>query len=422
MEGLPNSRAIGWPRDGFSVMNEQAPEISLDRSHSRESSHSHFSAEFIVVYLRVVQGCNLNCAHCFTLGNRDEYRLVDLDHVRQFLRAIVKNVGPKKAVVYIHGGETFLAPREHLAAVNKIVREEFISLNHYDIIPQTNLMYEVDDAYIDFIKQEYNSQIGISWDYKIRFNTAGKNLDEALFFTNFSKLVEGGIDAAIAITVQKHLLKSDPLEWLPKFTGAKSIDFEFLTLFDNKTRNLKVNNDEWSEYLFNVVQYYASHSLTWSMPQVDLFTKSFVENRIFSCKGNCCLNRTFTLNCNGSVGLCPDQAYFAPISNMKEVVEDWDQFELKGRETYLRQMVQPLHELCSTCEFYDHCGGNCEPDLFDAGSKECPLSRKTLKFQKENLELFMNKLQLAKTNLVELRDVNSEERREERRKERPQCH
>jgi radical SAM protein with 4Fe4S-binding SPASM domain len=376
--------------------------------------HTHFSSEFIVVYLRVVQGCNLNCAHCFTLGNRDEFRLVDLNHVRQFLRAIVQNVSPKKAVVYIHGGETFLAPREHLAAVNEIVREEFASLNHYDIIPQTNLMYEVDDEYIAFIKREYNSQIGVSWDYKIRFNTAEKNLDEGLFFNNFAKLTAGGLDVAVAITVQKHLLRAEAAEWLPKFDGAKSLDFEFLTLFDTKTRNLKVNNDEWSEYLFKVVQYYVKESPTWSMPQIDLFTKSFVENRIFSCKGNCCLNRTFTLNCNGSVGLCPDQAYVAPISDIGEVAESWESFELKGRESFLRQMVQPIHELCSTCEFYDHCGGNCEPDLFDATSKECPLSRKTLRFQKENLSLFINKLHLAKTNLVELRDVN--------REVRPACH
>jgi len=364
---------------------------------------SHFNSEFNVIYLRVVQGCNLNCTHCFTLGNKDPYLLANLDEIRMFLSAIRSHVNPRKAVFYIHGGETFLAPLDHLRKVNEIIRQVFNDI-HFDIIPQTNLMYTINDEYIQFVKNEYSSHIGVSWDYGIRFETTGRGLNEDLFFKNFQKLVNAEIEMSVAITVQKNLLKATPQKYLPLFNGAKSLDFEFLTLFDQKTRDLKVNNDEWSEYLYNIVQYYAHNQTTWSMPQVDLFTKSFIENKIYNCKCNCCQHRTFTFNCNGQVGLCPDDAYINPVSNVQEMNYNWSLFQAKAQSRHLEQITQPIHTLCQKCEFFDVCGGNCEPSLFDAVSSECPLSKKTLRFQRDNMNLFRQKLDIANENLIELRN------------------
>ncbi len=84
-----------------------------------------FSKEFNVVYLRVVQGCNLNCTHCFTLGNKDPIMFTDLSVVDKFLTSIRQRVDPQKATFYIHGGETFLAPLEYLSSVNDLIRERF---------------------------------------------------------------------------------------------------------------------------------------------------------------------------------------------------------------------------------------------------------------------------------------------------------
>lgn len=363
---------------------------------------SHFNKDFNVIYIRVVQGCNLNCTHCFTLGNRDEVKLAPLEQIRNYLQSIKSNVNPKKAVFYIHGGETFLAPLPYLAQVNGLIREIFEE-TQFNIIPQTNLMYKIDQEYIDFIKREYGNQIGISWDAKIRFGSTSRGLSEELFFNNFRELVNANIDIAIAVTVQNNLLEVDPLSFVGKFDGAKSVDFEFLTIFDDKTRHLKVDNLKWSKYFAKIVEYYATHDLTWSMPQVDLFTKSFLENRIYQCKCNCCEHRTFTMNVNGSVGLCPDDTYINPISSVIEMTENWSAFEKKALQKYIMQKCNQLPEICTRCKFFDYCGGNCEPTLFDENQEDCPLSQISLEYQFQNIEVFKKKLQQAKDNLVELK-------------------
>jgi radical SAM protein with 4Fe4S-binding SPASM domain len=110
-----------------------------------------------------------------------------------------------------------------------------------------------------------------------------------------------------------------------------------------------------------------------------------------------------TLNCNGTIGLCPDETYIRPITSISEIRKSWSTFEIKAREKYFSQLVEELHPLCAKCEFFDLCGGNCEKSLFDDSSSECPLSKKVIRYQKENIGLFKNKLSLAEEKLIELR-------------------
>lgn len=366
-----------------------------------------FSNEFNVIYLRVVQGCNLNCTHCFTLGNKDSYMVTDLNYIEDFLSSIVDNVNPQKATFYIHGGETFLAPKSHLAAVNKIIRSKFAN-KRIDIIPQTNLLYNIDDEFINFVKTEYRSTIGVSWDADIRFGSIAINKktdQENLFFSNLKQLLANGIKVHIAITAQKHLLNYDPLEIVKMFDGVDSIDFELLTTFDEKTRNLKPNNKKWAIWLEKLVDYYQHNKTTWCLPQIDLFTKALITGNLFDCKCNCCDKRTFTLNPNGTVGLCPDKTYVEPFSTTTEMKQDWATFQNKSLDVMMKKLVEmDQHTMCFECEHYDICGGNCDASLFD-DSDECPLSKSVISKIRNNKEVFIKLYEdKAKNNLTELRN------------------
>ena len=362
----------------------------------------HFDRDFNVVYLRVVRGCNLNCTHCFTLGNRDAFRLADLGEIELFLTTLRERLDTRQNVFYIHGGEPFLAPKAYLAQVNALIRRIFAG-RRFDIIPQTNLMYPVDAAFADFLKREYAGQIGVSWDPGIRFETGSPRLGEELFFRNFRFLADAGIEMAVAITVQRHLLKTDPLEVVRRLDGAKSVDFEFLTFFDEKTRDLRVSNVEWSRYFASIVRHYAENRTSWALPQVDLFTKSFVENKIYQCKCNCCRHRTFTMNADATVGLCPDETYIRPLSTVREMAANWPAFAAKALGDHVEQLATPLQPLCTGCEFFDVCGGNCEAHLFNENEAECPLSLAALRYQREHLAVFRGKLDEALERLPELK-------------------
>ncbi len=360
-----------------------------------------FEKDFLVVYVRVVQSCNLDCTHCFTNGNKDPFKLASLDDVEKYLKSIRKNVDPEKVVFYIHGGETFLAPLDYLKKVKDLIRGIFTkSENH--IIPQTNLLIKVDDKFIDFVRTEYSREMGISWDYKIRFKDKNPALSEKRFMSNLKKIIDAKINVAISITVQKHLLELDPLELLEKFDGAKSIDFELLTMFDEKTRALKVSNVAWAKYLQKIVDHYIENDTSWSLPQIDLFTKSIKENKLYRCKCDCCNSRTFTLNPNGTVGLCPDTTYYKAFSTADEMHENWDEFKAKASVIIAEREASKVNPVCLECEHYDICGGNCEETLFNEGEDECPLSKSVIGYQIDHLEKFSQKLNKAYDNLPEL--------------------
>jgi len=357
-----------------------------------------FNTDFNVIYTRIVQGCNLNCTHCFTAGNRDPIKVAELSTTEKYFKAIRQNVNPKKATFYLHGGETFLAPIPYMHEVCDQIDTIFDETTRI-IVPQTNLMYNITDEFLDFLRTRCDNEIGVSWDYKIRFTTANQ---EALFWKNLQILLDEKVNIAIAITTQKHLLELDPIELAKRFAGVKSIDFELLTTFDQKTRNFKVRNVPWAAWLQKLVEYYVENDVSWSMPQVDMFTKSLQEGHTLDCKCNCCAQRTFTMNPWGSVGLCPDKTYYEPISDVDEMYSNWDAFATKALDEIVRRKDEKMADVCYKCEFFEVCGGNCEVDLFWPDEDECPLSKAVIRFQQENLPQFARKYRIAQDNLIEL--------------------
>lgn len=363
-----------------------------------------FNQDYCVIYLRVIQGCNLNCSHCFTLGNTDKVKLTPIEYIDQFLMSIYKNVNPREGVIYLHGGETFLAPLDYLEKIVSIVRKYFPSKS-FVVLPQTNLVYKLSSGWFQFVKEHCRGNVGVSWDADIRFGSISinkKEKQESLFRNNLKKLLDEEISVHVAITAQKHLLKYNPLDVVGMFNGVKSIDFELLTQFDEKTINLKPNNKEWADWLDVLVNHYQNNNVSWCLPQIDLFVSSIAKGKIYNCKCNCCDKRTFTLNPNGSIGLCPDKTYITPIGTVTDMVDDWSGFEQRALDAIIAKIDELDNLHCYECEHYDVCGGNCEAALFD-DTDECPLSKKVISRVRANSDLFIKLYNdKAKLNLPEL--------------------
>lgn len=362
-----------------------------------------FENDNITVFLRVMQGCNLNCAHCFTLGNKDPVKQTPLEYIDTFLTKISKNVQPKRGTIYLHGGETFLADIDYLNKVIDLIDSNFDRSN-FGIIPQTNLIYTLTPEIIEFIKEKCDGHLGVSWDPKIRFGSIKQEHEikqERLFFNNLKTLIDSGIKIHISITVQKYLLQVKPQRIAELFAGVNSIDFEHLTIFDDKTKHLKVNLLQWSNWLNELVDIYINNDVSWCLPQIDLFTKSIKEGLTYKCKCDCCQRKTFTLNPNGTIGLCPDDSYISPISNVEEFQNNWSSFEKKVETAHIDKILSMSTDNCFSCEHFNECGGNCEDYFFD-DSGECPLSKKVISRIKDNLDYFHEVLEnKAKFNLLE---------------------
>lgn len=356
-----------------------------------------FSDEFATIFIKVAQGCNLNCTFCVTLGNKDPIKVANLDDVKSFLQAIKKNVNPKKAAVYLHGGETFLAGIPYLKSVCTLI-DEILCETECVKIAQTNLLYQFGDELIGFVKEYCNGELGVSWDADVRFNS---EVQERQFFKNIDRCISEKLSVAVAIVAQKQLLKRNPIDVIKQFDGCNTIDFEHLSVFDDATKALAVSNKDWSDWVLEIVKYYGDNETTWALPIVDLFTESLQSGSFFEGKVNCDPTSTFTLNANGTCGLCPDTTYSSPLSTAKEMNSNWSLFEEKCQETILERKYN-LAQQCYSCEFYSVCGGNMEPELF-SGDDECPLSKASIQYQQENIEIFAEKLKSAKCKIAELK-------------------
>lgn len=363
-----------------------------------------FERNNVVIFVRVQQGCNLNCTHCFTLGNQDRVLTTPYAYVDRFLSAISRNVQPHQGTIYLHGGETFLAKMSYLRQVVARIRELYPSPN-FKIIPQTNLVFKLTDEFMDFVLNHCDGHLGVSWDYKIRFGSIRSEHEqrqEALFFTNLRKLIDAGVGVNMSITAQRHLLELDPLKLVAMFEGVKSIDFELLTTFDAKTHDLKPNLAKWSAWLDRLVEHYQHNEVSWCLPQIDLITQAIERGVIYNCKCNCCDRRTFTLNPDGTTGFCPDNSYTHPVSHVDEMDANWPGFAAKAHEAFIARLASLSTENCYSCEHYAQCGGNCE-DMFFDDSGECPLSKKVFSRIKQNKDRFAQLLHTrAAANLIEM--------------------
>ena len=332
------------------------------------------------------------------MGDRDPFRLLDLEHLKTYVKAIKKNINPRKGVFYLHGGETFLASISYLREACEIIRSEF-KFPDFLIVPQTNLLCKITDETLKFLLDYCHNQVGVSWDADIRFATTTQ---EETFFKNLRFLIDNHRSAYISITQQVHLLKRDPIELARKFDGANAIDFELLSPFSPEVKKLKVNNEEWSNWYLKLVEYYLANNTGWSLPTVDLFVKSIMDGEVHDCKCRCCDRRTLTLNTNGTVGLCPDTAYFDPVTDVSRLNDEhWDTFTKLSQSQILRRF-DTTEPSCYTCDHFDVCGGHCEKELFDE-SDECPMSKKVIQFVKDHVDEFEHLFETrAKFNHAEL--------------------
>lgn len=342
---------------------------------------TEFNQESINIFVRAVQSCNLNCTHCFTMGDRDPVKILDQLDLFKFVSSISKNVRPKNTKIYLHGGEPFLASEKELTEIANICKNTF---RNSVMTIQSNLAFPLKDWHLDFMKKYCNSFIATSWDADIRFRSQKQ---EELFFKNLKILESHGIKYAVHLTVQDKLLARNPIEVVKLFPNAELLEFEHMTVFDDRTRSIAPNNREWDEWYLEVVKYYVNNKPKWELPLLQMFQQNINAHDVFGCKCNCCADASFTINADGTTGLCGDTTYWNPLSDVDEMTYDWKSFEDKALDEIIRRRGYEPHEMCYSCDLFEYCGGNIEHETFD-DSGECVMGRSAMRYQLENQELF----------------------------------
>ena len=213
------------------------------------------SGEGFLVFVRLVEACNLRCLHCLIPSNPNRMTLDDCKMIPDKLENIIP-IGSNVTIKW-HGGEPTLFGAVRL----KKVMDFLVADGRYNFSFEirTNLM-RVDDEWIDVFKTYFSGNVGVSWDYGIRKIPAGGDFDNA-FFKNMETLSANGVTPHLAITVTKPLIKwfhghyLELLGWIDRY-GIGSIIF--LRLIKTGVANdhwgdIGVTNRDYSEFIIKTL-------------------------------------------------------------------------------------------------------------------------------------------------------------------------
>ncbi len=156
-----------------------------------------------LIYLRIYEGCNLHCEHCFIPSNPKKMMPIDFDNINEHL---IKFCKPGDKILFQwHGGEpTALGAKWFTSAIEKVNHASRDYVVSHGI--QTNLM-NYNDSWRNIFVKYFESDIGVSWDPEIRLVKKGQpesNADyEDKFWKNIKLLIDEKINPYLIITGTK---------------------------------------------------------------------------------------------------------------------------------------------------------------------------------------------------------------------------
>lgn len=337
-----------------------------------------------LVYLRIFEGCNLRCEHCFIPSNPKK---MDMEQVRQ-IPELVSKFAKKGSTILLqwHGGEPTLFGPEWMQEAIESVENNTDFVWRHGI--QTNLL-SYSQEWRDIYKKYFRSEVGVSWDPKIRiFNGGGPESNkefESRFWVNFRHLLDDGLDPYLVVTGTKVFFETfkNPVDFFEmcRERGIRRAHIERLTETGYARINwdrIGVNNAEYSKYMARFARAYEA----WNRNTIEqygdrlLFLSPFdglmetVEKLIsggemgYGCWSGHCDTRFHTIDQNGYKRGCT--AVTSEIDNKnanKKLILDLNHLPSEREK---RQIYN-----CASCNFRPICSSGCLAIDFDDGSGEC---------------------------------------------------
>ncbi len=229
------------------------------------SARVPFAPEFShLVYMRVFEGCNLHCEHCFIPKNPKRMTHDDIissvSEIRRFSRP------GQTILLQWHGGEPTMFGAQWLSKAIDLIEASAPELNFEHGI-QTNLMtYSPEWAALYHAK--FSGNVGVSWDPVIRLinrNRPESNSDyEQVFWKHLNQLIADGLEPYLVVTATRIFFEKfkNPVSFFEKMKefGVKKVHLERLTETGYARDNwekLGVDNASYSRLMGRFLKAYA---------------------------------------------------------------------------------------------------------------------------------------------------------------------
>lgn len=336
-----------------------------------------------LVYVRIFEGCNLHCEHCFIPKNPKRMNHDSVAGVADHLRTFAKP--GQRILIQWHGGEpTMFGPDWLSEAIARLERagSEF-SFSHGI---QTNLM-TYSPEWGRLFRERFSEGLGVSWDPGIRLLARGRPETNAAyekaFWSNLERLIGDGLDPYVVMTATKVFFDTfrNPLSLFEKLSskGLRKAHIERLTetgyARDNWDR-IGVDNATYSTGMARLLRAYAA----WRISRADDATslaispfdgilasaQSLSEGSVkggYGCWSGACDTRFHTVDGTGYKRGCTALTSEYDNCAARTSLDLTQGFE-KTRRT--RRLVN-----CNECRYRTICSSGCLAVSMDDGSGEC---------------------------------------------------
>lgn len=326
-----------------------------------------------MIYLKTTDTCQLNCDHCFTSGSKGKKGWFNVKQTIHFFEQLKKyRRTVNQGNISFHGGEPMLAPTELMFEVWHGVRDLWPNI-WWTV--QTNLTYKLTSDKMDVFEQICNKSFGTSWDYGIRWKTPQQS---ALWEGNVKELTGAGHKLTAMVSLNKRLIEEkEPIEIIEHLAGLgfQHINFERLTSNGNAAANEHIfpKNSDLDRWFVKMWEQTLEHK-TWKYVDnmfLDSLLTSYVYNTFSGCRSRQCEQKIFTLNADGTIGGCPNDATTKHYGTIYDPIE---KILFSTARTCNIQSESVRHPICNTCPVYDICNGDCHQLAWDGDICGAPKS------------------------------------------------
>lgn len=332
------------------------------------------------VYLRVFEGCNLHCQHCFIPSNP---KRMTLDDIAALPETLADRIPPgSRVLLQWHGGEPTLMGVDFIrAAIDRLNGSGAPYTWIHGI--QTNLMtYDAD--WRALYEEHFGSEVGVSWDPKIRLLNR-RALDSnpafnARFDARLAQLVQDGLTPYVVVTATKTLFKAfpNPFDFFEhwRVRGVRHVHLERVTPTGYARQNwdfVGLTNHDYAAAMSRWARAYSRYKSSLDDPgalflsPIDSLSQSvssLLEGapQPAGCWSGACDTRFHTVDASGYKRGCT------------ALTSEDDNRASNHRPDYgadLRETRRLRTFDCARCPFKSICSSGCLALDFDDGSGEC---------------------------------------------------
>lgn len=295
-----------------------------------------WSNYYMIVYIKTTEQCNFDCLHCY---NSKDNAIVDYTKLKIFLNQLTK-YGMHTFV--FHGGEPMLGNISDMLQLVEDFPDQKWRIS-------TNFGYYISKEHQDILDRMI--EIRVSFDVGIRFSSFKnlfrwyKNIKQ---FKNKEKL-------CLNICLSKFLIKHKPKELVDMIDklGITRYNFERITNVGNAINNCEIipsfeDIDNWLCELYEIEKNNECKCRCNDIQSVRLGIQKHIEQ----CYGKSCCTNALTINADGTIGNCPNDA-------KKNIIGSIDNSAID----VVKNIVSKKHIVkneCLLCNYFEYCKGNCE--------------------------------------------------------------